>query len=258
MDKHIVIIGGQRCGTTYLLNLFSLFKIYQITKTIFPEPKYFLNNEINYKEYKENYFDHNNSNLNLIFVEKSTSYYENPKAIEKINLTFNDYLIIFLIRDPIKRAISNYSFSKENNIEKLGINEAFKREMYTNQESRKYNESTDPLNYLQRSKYLEKIQFIEKIIYPNKIFLFNSEELFSNPKKIFERLHQIDYFQTVNLKEDKLLQQLPVKKLNYTLNNNLSICLENEIIANLKRYFYEEYYLLPKKYKLDKNLWEYW
>tara|TARA_B100001989_G_C24551861_1_gene475905 strand:+ start:50725 stop:51492 length:768 start_codon:yes stop_codon:yes gene_type:complete len=254
LNKHIIIIGGQRCGTSYLLKLFKLFKNFNITKQIFPEPKYFLNKKLNYEDYREKFF-HKNCESKSIYVEKSTSYYEYPNAIKNIDLTINKYLVILLLRDPIKRAISNFCFSKENNLEKLEINEAFERELNPNTKKRKYHESTDPLSYLKRSKYLEIIKNIEKVITLERVVLLTSEELFLNPKKIFELLSKKNYFHIKNQRENNLLNNLPREKINFSVNNNFSISLKNEILEKLRKHFYEEYYLISNLYEIDTSLW---
>ena len=109
--KHLIIIGGQRCGTTYVVNLLKKFSNFKLTKEIFPEPKYFLNRNLDYNYYLNNFFEYSNNDINKIFVEKSTTYCERPKSIKTINKVLDDVQIFMIIRDPIKRAISNYNFS---------------------------------------------------------------------------------------------------------------------------------------------------
>ena len=73
---HIIIIGGQRCGTTYLLNLLKTSKQFLLTNKIFPEPKYFLQKNPSYIDYLKNHFKITKNEDERILVEKSTTYYE--------------------------------------------------------------------------------------------------------------------------------------------------------------------------------------
>ena len=58
-NKHLFIIGAQRCGTTSILNYLKKYKIIISTKSEKPEPKYFLKNNLNYDEYLSKFFKKN-------------------------------------------------------------------------------------------------------------------------------------------------------------------------------------------------------
>ena len=81
--KHIIIIGGQRCGTTYLLNLLKISKKFLLTNKIFPEPKYFLKKNPSYINYLKFFCNWGFKNERVL-VEKSTTYYENYKALKNL------------------------------------------------------------------------------------------------------------------------------------------------------------------------------
>ena len=80
MKTNLFIIGGQRCGTTWLCNQLDLCPSVNLLKPVAPETKYFLNDEVSHKEYM-NLFDNSSGN---IFLEKATTYIERPDAALKI------------------------------------------------------------------------------------------------------------------------------------------------------------------------------
>ena len=57
-DNVFFIVGGQRCGTTYLYNLLEKHPSICLAKPSFPHPKYFINQDkkdINYLNYFSKY-----------------------------------------------------------------------------------------------------------------------------------------------------------------------------------------------------------
>jgi hypothetical protein len=170
----LFIIGGQRSGTTYLMNLLEQHKSIVFAKPKFPEPKFFIKNPNAGKdEFKDALFKEEDIE-NKIIGEKSTSYFEHPKALKKIHLTFPKAKIIFLVRNPIDRAISNYNFSVENGLEQRSMREAFE-----NPEALKVSReiSVNPFNYLGRSEYSKYIKSLNKIFPKSRLHILSFEKL---------------------------------------------------------------------------------
>jgi hypothetical protein len=116
MNKNqFFIVGAQRSGTTYLYNILDEHPEICMAQPVKPEPKYFLNKkllDINIDEYYKMYY-YENKKIK-IYGEKSTSYYENEEVAKSIALTFPLTKIIFILANPVDRAISNYKFSVQN------------------------------------------------------------------------------------------------------------------------------------------------
>src|SRR5690606_13316093 len=115
-QRQLFIVGAQRCGTTYLYKLLDEHPEVEMAKPARPEPKFFLKDgsENQRDHYINTYFSNQNT---LLLGEKSTSYIESRRAAERIATCFPDAIIIFLLRNPVSRAISNYWMSVDNELE---------------------------------------------------------------------------------------------------------------------------------------------
>lgn len=178
--KTLFIIGAQRSGTTFLKEILSLNnKLISINSK--EEPKTFFR-----KKFPTNlgsYLSHHDINTSskmqdegLVILEKSTSYYEHIHTAKRIKDNLPKSKIIFVARDPFERLISNYEFSKKNNLETLDFNEAILNK------NRKFETSVNPFDYLSRSLYSQYLIFWENIFKDNfKLIIF--EEMITSPSK---------------------------------------------------------------------------
>ena len=254
--KHLIIIGGQRCGTTYLLNLLNDINGFILSNQIYPEPKFFLNNFFDYQIYINQVFGLSNIERDKIYVEKSTSYYEDINSIINIKKNLKNYILVFLIRDPIKRAISNFHFSKLNGYEKLSLNDAFKRELECKPFDNYPDVSKNPQSYLYRSRYSLLIRNVLKHVPKSKIVCLNSEALFKNPLTFFDLINKKDFLPK-SLKIFYLMSKKFMKeKINSLDYENNYEQIEESTLLHLKSIFNEEKHELSKLFDLDLSIWE--
>lgn len=162
-DEHFFIVGAQRSGTTYLYQLCAEHPQIEMAQPTKPEPKFFIKDgefELGLDHYKKKYFKQGKEAK--IFGEKSTSYIEIEKAAERISRSFPSARIIFIFRDPVERAVSNYWFSVKNGFETLPIEEAFYKEeqRWKNFDSEKV--SVSPYAYLRRGLYIDYLEMYQK------------------------------------------------------------------------------------------------
>lgn len=184
-QKHFFIVGAQRSGTTYLYNLLDSHGEICMAKPCKPEPKYFLNRPdhgIERNKYLNLYFSHATSD-NVVFGEKSTSYYESEVAARQIANFSSNAKIIFLLRNPVDRALSNFFFSVNNGLETRTIEEVF---LIPNvpKPKLKNNYSTDPFDYYHRGEYHRFIKKYFQFFAPKQIKILIMEELLGNKDKI--------------------------------------------------------------------------
>lgn len=189
MNKHFIIVGAQRSGTTYLYNILNEHPEICMSSPVFPEPKYFLNkpiDRVNIEQYLENHFPQYNCNDFVITGEKSTSYYESEDAARIISQILPSTKIIFLLRNPIYRALSNYFFSCNNGLETRSLEDVF-LEMLS---PPSYSESisVNPYNYLGRGEYVKFIKMYMKYFPSNQIKILIFEELKDSHNEI-EKLY---------------------------------------------------------------------
>lgn len=150
-----LICGFARSGTTHLskwLNSHSEIRVYD---PLASEPKFFSRNE-NYSHgkswYEKNYFrDHEG----VIAGEKSTEYSESKDFVDRLQATYPDMKLIFMIRNPVDRLLSNYEWSKKNGFETREINDALEAEWQKGIEinGKVETNQTRPFCYLGRSIY---------------------------------------------------------------------------------------------------------
>jgi hypothetical protein len=149
--RHLIIIGGQRSGTTLLHRYLSSHPNILMSQPVQPEPKYFLHNVgSNIEDYRSSLFADAQAD-HLLLGEKSTSYYEHPQIIPLIKEMMPDVKLIFLIRNPLERALSNYFFSLENGLETRSLEEVFLENVPPPKTGLKI--SVDPFNYIGRGDY---------------------------------------------------------------------------------------------------------
>ena len=111
LNHHFFIVGAQRSGTTFLYKMLDRCDAICMAKPVFPEPKYFINRELNnfkYESYLNTHFKHKKNEK--ILGEKGTSYIEYPETSITITKFFENPKIIIALRNPVERAISNYFF----------------------------------------------------------------------------------------------------------------------------------------------------
>ncbi len=156
MTEHFFIVGAQRSGTTYLYQLLDEHPEIQMNKPARPEPKFFLKegSEQRVDEYLATYFAGNGAPLR---GDKSTSYIESGAAAQRIARCFPDAKILFMLRDPVDRAISNYWFSVANKFENRSLEEALREDQVDNRSFDSTAVSMSPFAYLERGRYAECI-----------------------------------------------------------------------------------------------------
>jgi len=183
IDKTLIlIIGGQRSGSTLFHDYISSHPEVSILKNRFPEPKTFLNPDINVKDYLNSFEDPESNFL----LEKSTSYHEFPTLLTQVKKLFSKVIFIFIARNPVDRAISNYWFSYTAGIEKRPIEEAL-----FSKDDMDYNTSVSPYSYLERSKYINFVKEFEKYHMNNELHFFVLEEIIKDGKKASKQLAEI-------------------------------------------------------------------
>lgn len=180
--RHFFIVGAQRCGTTYLCRLLDDHPEIEMAKPLRPEPKFFLSNdsvERGLTHYESMFFG-NKPNA-WVRGEKSTSYMESSAVAKRIAAWFPTAEIIFVLRDPIDRAVSHYWFSVQNGLEKLSLSEAFLREDERRDDYDRARVSASPYAYLSRGRYIDCLLTYEKHFPRERVRVLLYEQLVASP-----------------------------------------------------------------------------
>ncbi len=175
---HFFIVGAQRSGTTYLYQILDEHPEIEMAKPVRPEPKFFLRPDLHSltrDDYLRRFFDP--AAPGRLRGEKSTSYIESEYAARHIAAWFPDAKIIFLLRDPIARALSNYHFSRKNGFETLPLEQAITTEGERRDQYDRAKVSTSPYAYLQRGRYIEYMQLYARYFDPQNLLILIHEEV---------------------------------------------------------------------------------
>jgi len=187
MPEHFFIAGAQRSGTTYLYHILDEHPEIEMARPIAPEPKFFITEDL-YREgleYYERHFFAGKPGARLR-GEKSVSYMEYEKAARRIADSFPDARILFLLRDPVERAVSNYWYSRNNGLETLPIAEAFRREEERWPDYDHARISASPYAYLRRGRYLVYISVYLRYFPAENVKVLLHEELVGSTEHIRE------------------------------------------------------------------------
>jgi hypothetical protein len=156
-----------------------------MAKPVFPEPKYFLSKDAaeRLSIYERKFYPHADQRTR-IYGEKSTSYYETENVAARIKSAYPESIIVFLLRNPIDRAISNYRYSVMNGFETRSLGEAFVKKTPPPEQPSQL--STNPFRYIDRGDYLKYIQKYLRHFDQSKILILVLEHLAKNARAIQE------------------------------------------------------------------------
>jgi len=249
MPEHFFIAGAQRSATTYLYQLCAAHPQIEMAKPVKPEPKFFLLDslyELGMEHYKNTYFSEKPGVKAL--GEKSTSYMSYEKVAQRISSNLPSAKIIFLLREPIQRALSHYVFSVNNGFETLPLDQAFFREKERRENYNHSAVSDSPYAYLRRGCYMDFIEIYEKYFPPEQILIILHEHL----------IHSKEYLTTLYSFLDVDPDCVPVGLSNKVNANEdkPDISLSANMKAYLKEYFSESNERLAKRLSISLTEWQ--
>jgi hypothetical protein len=159
LSRHLLVIGAQRSGTTYLHTLLDEHPQVTMARPARPEPKVFLSAEkagLGLDWYRRTFFSH--ARTELVLGEKSTSYLEAPQAAGRAREVLGDAAIVVLLRDPVDRAVSNWQFSTDNGFETRPLETALQENLAGSSDWDSAATSVSPFAYLERGRYASYLE----------------------------------------------------------------------------------------------------
>jgi len=197
-----LIIGGQRCGSTFFYNCLKQHP--NIKTTLRRKEIHFFDNNFHkgifwYKSYfptiPSKYFNKYLFNQEVITGEASPYYLLHPLVPSRVHSIIPNAKLIILLRNPIDRAYSHYnqqyrkstethSFRKAIDLEKERIEGEIKKIL--NDEFH-YSHLLRNYSYLTRGIYINLIKNWREYFPKNQFLIIKSEELFKNPKNILAK-----------------------------------------------------------------------
>lgn len=179
--RHLLVIGAQRCGTTYLHDLLAAHPQIAMARPARPEPKVFLSDALADKGldwYRSTYFAH--ATDEVLLGEKSTSYLEYAAAADRAVRVLGDPLVLVQLRDPIERAVSHWAFSTDAGLEKRPLAVALAENLAGPLAWDPALTSVSPFAYLERGRYADHLGPWQRAVGDDLRVLF-LEEVHSDP-----------------------------------------------------------------------------
>ena len=186
MNRHFLVIGVQRCGTTWLQHQIAM------ARPTRPEPKVFMDDlgpGQDREWYVRTWFGH--AGPGQVLGEKSTSYLDRPDAIARIRaLLGDDVPLVVQLRDPVARAVSHWRFSTESGLEQRSLSDALTANLEGPLAWDPSTTSVSPYAYLERGRYVEALRpWIDAFGDLLRVQLL--EDLLTDPSKFVETLAHV-------------------------------------------------------------------
>ena len=156
MSRHFLVIGAQRCGTTWLHDQLAAHPEIAMARPARPEPKVFLASDpVDADTYRAQFFGH--AGEAALLGEKSTSYLESPSAPDRVAEALGRPQVVVQLRDPVARAVSNWSFSRDHGVEQRSLTEALRANLAGPLPWDPTASSVSPFAYLERGRYADDL-----------------------------------------------------------------------------------------------------
>jgi hypothetical protein len=125
----LIIGGAPRSGTTWLATALDRHPGTYVAKPFIPEPKICLMPYLGDADDDRRRYDalFSAAPPGKLLVEKTSNYLENEQALTRlVAAVAPDTRFLFILREPVARAYSNYLWSRQNNLELLDFAEAIR------------------------------------------------------------------------------------------------------------------------------------
>ena len=190
IEPSFVIGGGQRCGTTTLRSMLDRHPDIFMARPAVPEPKFFLSERSSSRD-RESYLRTYYADIERCRIagEKSTSYLETAGTAHRMKMIFPHLKIVFLLRHPVERAISNYRFSVSNGLEALPFSEAVRREQERGERwTKAHGASGNPFAYVERGRYAKLLAPFCNAFSPKERMIALTDHLQMEPADLYLKL----------------------------------------------------------------------
>lgn len=179
---NFLIVGAQKCGTTTLYDILNMHPQANMSKI--KEINYFTSQK-KFKRGLEHYssFFNKPKVIHRITGESSPGYMCYPGVAERIKKDLGQIKIVIILRDPIKRAFSQYWDNRRHlneNLEEIKVVKLYLNENYT----------PGKKGYFSRGVYFKYIKQYENIFGKKNLHIIILEDLISNQTGELKRLYR--------------------------------------------------------------------
>jgi hypothetical protein len=186
-----VIGGAPRCGTTWLYEALTRHPMLWLARPPRPEPKYFLV-DAEYDQGLQYYSDRwfGAAPHAALIGEKSTNYLESATSATRMAADLPGAKVIFLLREPAARALSNYLWSRANGLETATFGAALELE---EQRALDYEGSlvySRPFAYFERGLYAKHLRTWLALFPRDQVLISNYEQIAAAPEMALGSVHE--------------------------------------------------------------------
>jgi hypothetical protein len=219
------IAGAQRCGTTTLYHFMDAHPGIYMLRPVRPETKVFLTPP-EARERIHALLAQQRAQSPGLFGEKATSYLENPRIALRMTQQARLIRLIFILRHPVERAISNYYFSRRHGLETLSFDDAVHFEQERLDRTHFPEVSVHPFAYVRRGRYIDYLEQFLRSFPLEQIAVVLFDQLRDSPWKVCKQLYRFlnvdDTFVPDNLyvdynRNDSIVEPVSAATLNYLL-----------------------------------------
>lgn len=186
-----VVGGAPRCGTTWLTTALERHPDLWMAKPLRPEPKFFLVDELyaeGVEEYSRRWFSDAPAGARL--GEKSTNYLESAVAAERMARHLPGVRLVFVLREPVARAVSNYRWSVSNGMEHEDFASALAAEEQRGSTLDPALRYARPHSYVSRGRYAELLAPWLERFSREQVGVFRFEDLVREPASTLAAIHR--------------------------------------------------------------------
>jgi hypothetical protein len=186
-----IIGGAPRSGTTWLYQALDRHPQIFMAKPVKPEPKFFLMDDLYEKGlefYSKNWFS--GATSGQVCGEKSTNYLESPIAAQRIKGCLPQVKLIFILRNPVDRAFSNYLWSRMNGMEKEDFATALSLEDERERSLPQNLKYARPHAYFSRGIYSRMLRPYFDLFSRNQILCVREDDLEQKSESLLVRVHE--------------------------------------------------------------------
>jgi hypothetical protein len=247
-----VIIGGApRSGTTFLCELLSKHPAVYVAKPFSPEPKVcmtpHLDGDVGILRRYADFFG--GAPTSCVRIEKTSYYLENVEARERLLRIVPNAKYIFILREPVERAYSNWMRSRLNGLETLSFEQAVACEQSRRSPLPEHQAYARPFDYLARGRYGTFIKAWIHAVGRERVAVYILEAAVSEPTWFVKELQQ---FLGVGPLSWSALKTGPINSITRGPEG-----LSQKTATSLRKKMYPEVELLAKVTGVDVSVWGY-
>jgi Sulfotransferase domain len=184
-----IIGGAPRSGTTYLAEALARHPDVSMARPFIPEPKVFMGPRQPVEVYRDRYralFE--KAGPARARGEKTSYYLENPDLCDSIHAVAPGVRMLFIVREPVSRAYSNYLWSTKNGLETLSFEDAIAQEGKRPNPLSSDKSYARPFDYLERGDYCAlAAPYLERFGRDNVLFVLY-EDIADRPARLLDRI----------------------------------------------------------------------